>query len=127
MDLDEIIENSLKFRVLYVEDNEGARVATLGFLSEFFGEIVEAVNGKDGYEKFQEGNFDLIIADISMPVLSGLEMSKLIREIDKDVPILLLSALSEPKNEGLNIYGYMHKPINMDKFLEIIERLVTES
>jgi len=64
---------------LYVEDNVQARIPTL-------------VDGKDGVKKYNENKIDLIITDINMPNLDGLDIIEAIRKTNKDIAILLLSA-----------------------------------
>ena len=59
--LKEIIQNTLDIRLLYVENHEQARVSTLAVLSEFFTNIVVAVDGKDSVLKYHENNIDIFI------------------------------------------------------------------
>lgn len=111
-------------RLLYIEDDKEARETTLRILKSFFKNITTAVDGYEGIEKFMEGNFDLIISDINMPRINGLEMLKIIREKNQAVPVLLLSAYdsSEYFIEAidLDINGYILKPLMMDQFSKTI-------
>jgi len=113
---------------LYVEDNAEARDATLMILEEFFDDIVVACNGEKGFLKFKQNNIDLIITDINMPKLNGIEMSKKIRQNNPDIPILFFSAYNESKDflESimLGIEGYLIKPINIDQFLLILKKVI---
>jgi len=114
-------------KLLYVEDNEGARVSTNMVLKEFFTDITVAIDGQDGFDKFNSGNFDIIITDINMPKLSGIEMTKKIRDINKDIPILILSAHNEldffMESIKLGIEGYLLKPIDLNQFLETLDKV----
>ncbi len=114
-------------KLLYVEDNEGARVSTNMVLKEFFTYITVAIDGQDGFDKFNSGNFDIIITDINMPKLSGIEMTKKIRDINKDIPILILSAHNEldffMESIKLGIEGYLLKPIDLNQFLETLDKV----
>ena len=83
--------------ILYIEDNEEARQYTMEMLKRFFKSITVAIDGKDGLEKFKENNFDMILTDINMPNMNGLEMAKEIKSINKSIPILILSAHNEGK------------------------------
>ncbi|MEA2019869.1 MAG: response regulator, partial [Campylobacterota bacterium] len=67
--IEEIIKYSQKLKLLYVEDNLEARESTVVILEEFFGDITVAINGEDGYEKFEQhqDTINLIITDINMP------------------------------------------------------------
>lgn len=114
--------------LLYVEDNRDAQESTLEVLQEFFHTIVIAQDGLDGFEKFKTHKIDLIITDINMPRLDGISMIERIREENKEVPILLLSAYSEIeyfiKSIKLGVDGYLFKPLELMQFVESLEKIV---
>lgn len=122
--LKEIIEYSSKLKLLYVEDDEDTRNSTISIFEDFFNDITIAVDGKDGYKKFTSKDIDLIITDINMPNLNGFDMIEKIRAIDKDIPILIMSAHNEPeyliKGTNLDTIGYLQKPIELDQFLSAL-------
>ncbi|MEA2018909.1 MAG: EAL domain-containing protein [Campylobacterota bacterium] len=137
--IDEIIKYSKKLKLLYVEDNEEARESTVVILEEFFDDITVAVNGEDGLEQFKEKKaniakesktFDLIITDINMPKLNGLEMIEQIRDIDKDIPILVLSAYNGSgffmESIKLGVDGYLLKPIDINQFLGALNKITSK-
>jgi PAS domain S-box-containing protein len=128
IDIDKLISYSKKLKLLYVEDNIDAREMTVMILEDFFDDIVVAVDGKDGYEKFQQNNFDLIMTDINMPILNGLEMVAKIRQTNSDIPVLILSAHNEDNffinSIKLGIDGYILKPIDVDQLTLMIEKIV---
>ena len=110
-------------RVLFVEDEELAREKLAKLLSKLFKEVVLASNGLDGLEKYQKSKatnekIDLIISDINMPILNGLEMLERIRAIDPFVPLIFTTARSETDNLlraiDLNVSNYIIKPIDTD-------------
>ncbi len=126
----EVIAKSKNLSILYVEDNKGARESTLDLFLDFFGHVDVAVDGKDGLEKFHSNHYDLIITDINMPNMDGIEMIKQIRETDKEIYILVLSAYNESghftQTIRLGIEGYILKPIEMDQFIDILKKIVTK-
>lgn len=126
--LDNIEKECKSLSLLYVEDNAQARHSTLLILNEFFDNIEIAVDGKDGYEKFKSGNFSLIMTDINMPKMSGLEMLKEIRKIDLSIPAIVLSAYNEQNyfTDGIKmgIDGYLLKPIDIEQFVDIMGRVI---
>ncbi len=126
--LDEIIEYSKTLNLLYVEDNTEARETTCIILEEFFKNIILGVNGEDGLEKFKTNSIDLVITDINMPRLNGLDMIRKIRETNTDVPILILSAYNESDffidSIKLGVEGYLLKPIDMKQFLGVMSKVV---
>lgn len=126
--LTEIIKYSCNLNLLYVEDNDEVRNSTMIILKEFFKNITIAENGQEGYERFTEQKFDLIMTDINMPKLGGLEMISKIRETDNEVPILVLSAYNESnyfmESIKLGVEGYLLKPINMEQFLVVLNKVI---
>ena len=114
-------------KLLYVEDNEEARIFTLELLSRFFDDITVAKDGKEGLELFQDKDIDLIISDINMPKMGGIEMSKYIRNINKNIPIILLSAHNEANIEeaawNVGINEYLAKPLNLTDLIQALNKL----
>jgi len=131
IDIDEIIKYSKHLKLLYVEDNPDAREMTAMIFEDFFDDIVMAVDGEDGFRKFQENNFDLIITDINMPKLNGLDMIEKIREINENISILVLSAHNEDdffiRSIKFSIDGYLLKPIDIDQFTNIINKIIEKN
>ena len=125
--LDDIIKCTYPLRLLYVEDNEHARESMMNVLEEFFGDVVITCDGQEGLEGFNNNKIDLIITDINMPRLNGLEMIKEIRKLDTDVPILILSAHNESgfflDSIKLGVDGYLLKPIVINQFMEILKKV----
>lgn len=113
-----------QIRLLYVEDDESIRSVLGRGLKRRVKEISIAVDGEDGLEKYKSFNPDIIVTDIKMPKMSGLEMSKEIRELDDTTPIIITSAhgesevLLEAIEIGIN--GYILKPIEKDKLFDTI-------
>ncbi|NPA73322.1 MAG: EAL domain-containing protein [Epsilonproteobacteria bacterium] len=125
--LEEMIDFLKTKKLLYVEDNPEARESTLGVLEEFFTDITIAEDGVEGLEKFKNNEIDLIITDINMPKMSGLEMIQEIREFDEDVFILVLSAYNESgffmDSIRLGVDGYLLKPIEIEQFISILQKI----
>ena len=127
LDIKSIIKYTSSLKLLYVEDNKDARESTLSILEEFFDDIIVACHGLEGLEKFQQNDIDLIITDINMPKMTGLKMVEKIRETDKDVSILILSAYNESgffiDSIKLNVDGYLLKPIDLEQFLSMLQKI----
>jgi len=113
--------------LLYVEDNKIARESSALVFKEFFKNIIVAVDGEDGFNKFQENSVDVIISDINMPKMDGVLMFDKIRQIDKKVHLILLTAHNEieyyERSMTLNIDGYLHKPISIAPLLTILDKI----
>lgn len=117
--------NKDKYKLLYVEDNATTRLFTSMFLKPHFREIVEAKNGAEGLKIYQENKPDVIITDIEMPKMNGLEFCKKIRESDKDTPVIITTAHTSVEYlleaVSLNLIKYLGKPLNEDELLEALE------
>ncbi|MEA3383219.1 MAG: hybrid sensor histidine kinase/response regulator [Campylobacterota bacterium] len=113
-----------QLRVLYVEDEESIRIVLARGLKRRLKELEVAVNGEDGYNKYLKFKPDVIVTDIKMPKLSGLDMSIKIREKDKKTPIIITSAHGESKTLlkaiEIGVNGYILKPIDKDKLFDTI-------
>ena len=127
IDLDEVVEYSRDLTLLYVEDNADAREMTEMILEDFFDNIVIAVDGEDGFNKFQENKIDIVITDINMPKLNGIEMGKKIRKIDDNIPLIMLSAHNEDSffvdSIKLGVDAYLLKPLDVDQLSSTIARI----
>ncbi len=118
--------------VLYVEDNKEIRENTLDILEIYFPHIHTAVDGRDGLEKYKafyarnKVFYDLVITDIQMPYLNGIEMSESILNMYDDQLIIIISAYSEAQYLleliNLGISNFLLKPLVIDRFLQTIYR-----
>ena len=104
-------------RILIVEDNKmHAELLNIIIRSSFDADITVAENGRDALDKITEGRiFDLIIIDIMLPKINGLDVLKTIRKVYDRVPILMLSALNDKeiiaKSYAEGATDYAAKPI----------------
>jgi len=111
--------------ILFVEDEEESREPNYHILKRRFKETYVAEDGEEGYELYKKHKPDIILTDISMPKLNGLEMSKRIRMTDKDVKIIFLSAYTD-KNYLMGAIDvsplkYFEKPMKTDDFFDFLE------
>ena len=89
-----IIEDNVKqAHILVVEDSQTVREVERHFLESAGYRVSTAVDGMDGLNKFKEGRYDLIISDIDMPRMNGLDMIRQLRTepTGQDVPIIVVS------------------------------------
>lgn len=112
--------------ILYVEDDEMTIEEISYFLKRHVKELHVAKDGYEGLELFKKHNPDMVITDIQMPNMDGLQMSEKILEINPSVPIALTTAYSDSKYLikaiELGIDKYIIKPINMQEILTIIQK-----
>ncbi len=126
--MEELLEKTKNIKVLYVEDYEEARESTLEILRLFFDNIILGVDGVDGLEKFKNNKIDLVITDINMPRMNGIEMAKAIKNIESDIPILFVSAYKDvdylKESIKLGAIDYIFKPFDIDQMKEVFEKVV---
>lgn len=119
-------------RILYVEDDPNLGFVTKDNLELNHYEIIHCVDGQEGLITFYEQQpFDLCVLDVMLPQLDGFTLAQKIRQKDKHVPILFLTArsLQEDKLHGLRIGGddYLTKPFSMEELLLKIEIFLRRS
>ncbi len=111
--------------ILYVEDISGIREKMALNLEDFFNKFIVASNGVDGLEKFKSNEIDILITDIKMPKMSGLELIEEIKMVS-DVPCIITTAFKEveylQKAIDLGVDGYISKPIKTKNVLKIISK-----
>ena len=116
--------------VLYVEDELDVLENISELLKNYFGEFYTASDGQMGYELFLEHKIDLLIVDIEMPKMNGIELINKIRQENKDVHIIVISAYT--KTDYLlecieyKIDKYIIKPLTSRKIKELLEKLNEE-
>ena len=113
--------------VLYIEDELDIQEEFADILSIYVDEIHIASNGKEGLAKLYDSHPDIIITDIQMPVMNGLEMIKHIRKDNQDIPIIITSAFNDTdyllSAIGLGVEHYILKPIMIDKLEKCLDIL----
>ena len=109
------------FRVLVVEDDRDLNKTLCTFLKKNGYEAVGCLNATDAYNELYGNLFDLIISDIMMPGIDGFEFAESIRETDREIPILFMSArddlTSKQKGYRLGIDDYLVKPVEFEELL----------
>jgi PAS domain S-box-containing protein len=114
-------------KILVAEDIESNFKLITFFLSGSNTELIYVVNGKEAVEKcLDEGNFDLILMDIKMPVMDGYEAVKLIREKNKTIPIIAQTAYADDKDKAFSCgcSGFISKPFDKKTLLKAISELI---
>ncbi len=110
--------------VLYVEDEEDTRIELARYLRRRVGKLYTVGNGLEGLEKFRENPIDMIITDLKMPLMDGLDMVREVRKIDVNVPVIITSALSDSERilsaMDLEVVKYVVKPINPKELVAVL-------
>lgn len=119
-----------KMSVLIVDDEAELRKSVTSILQTSIPEvefqIAEAGNGKVALEKFENGDFDLVVMDVRMPEMNGLEALRLIKESDPRTFVVIMTAHSNLQDAITAIkdgaYDYVEKPVNADRLSEIVRK-----
>lgn len=124
-------KDSKKYSILLVEDQTEIRNYIASFLGSHF-EILHAENGEQGLQLAKEKHPDLVVTDLMMPVMDGIEMTK---EIKKDfelshIPVVMLTAKSavDSQIEGIDsgAEAYVIKPFNSEYLLSVVQNLIRQ-
>ncbi|MCL5966468.1 MAG: sigma-54 dependent transcriptional regulator [Deltaproteobacteria bacterium] len=123
-------------RILFIDDDRAGREVALFNLRKAGHEVTAASDGREGLAAFSAGMFDLVITDVKMPGISGIDVLKAVRRQASDVPVLVITAFGnvetavEAMKEGA--YDFIGKPFHRDQLLLAVgkalerKRLATE-
>jgi DNA-binding response OmpR family regulator len=116
------------FTILYVEDDEIVLQNAIEFLTRIAKKVFSAKDGKEAIEVWRKHKPDIIITDINMPKLNGIDMASYIRAHDKDVQIIIATAHSDTdyllRAVELQLVKYIIKPITKEKLLGAINKSI---
>jgi len=125
----------IRTRVLLCEDEKDAREILSFYLNTIFEEVVVAEDGLEGLNTYKSNlengtAFDLVLTDIKMPNMDGMEMLETIYEINKDQKFIIVSAYQDEekllKSINLRVLGYFVKPLNVDNVMNMLQKAKEE-
>ncbi len=122
--------NILKsLNILYAEDDLVIKESTTRILKMFFKEVFVANDGNEALEIYQNHKIDVIMLDYVMPHLDGYQTAKIIRELNKKIPIIIVSAYTDKEKLlnaiELNLIKYIEKPILHDALVNVLNSVIT--
>ncbi len=119
-----ILEEFQNYNLLYIEDDKDLSKEAYTLFEKVFHRVYVANNGVEGLSLFKSNDIDIIISDIKMPKLNGIDMVAKIREINTSIPIILTSAYDDKyllKNAlQLNITYFIEKPYNLNELKDAL-------
>ena len=128
----ELAHSLISFSLLIVEDEKTASDIMVRMLASKFPNctIHTALNGIKGIEAFQQFTPDIVITDVQMPVMDGVEMIRKIKSADTNVSCIVMTAYSDRNNinkiGALGVYAYLMKPLDFDELFAAIEKCSAE-
>lgn len=120
----------MTMKILIAEDDTTIREGICAYLSEFNYETIEACDGREALSKFESNKIDLVILDIQIPFINGLDVLRKIRE-KSNLPVLILTAFSDEEfkiTAFSNLAdGYIEKPFSLPVLKARIDALITKN
>jgi DNA-binding response OmpR family regulator len=119
-----------KYTILYAEDEIEVRKSYIPILKNYFNKVYEANDGEEAYHLYKKNNPDILIIDINMPILNGLELAEKIRKKDRNIIIIVLSALGDQNTllKACEVYllKYLLKPVKTIQLKNVLEYAIDE-
>lgn len=126
----DFLERLQTMTILYAEDEEGIRKNIADALRYYTKEIYEAANGEEALNIYEEKKPNIILTDIHMPIMDGIEFVKTIREENKRIPIVMITAHTDKEYlleaVELKMEKYIVKPIDIDELFEALEKCIEQ-
>ena len=114
-------------KILVAEDNDSNYILMTYILKRYY-EFCRAKNGQEAVEMADAGGIDLILMDIKMPVMDGMEATSIIKEAHPELPIIALTANAFDSDRQLALKSgcddFLSKPVSSDKCLAVIEKFI---
>lgn len=109
--------------ILYVEDEPLVQKAIGSILQRRVKKVYFADNGRDGIEVFREhlNEIDLVLTDIEMPIMNGLEMIEKIKDLKSEKPIIIITAFDDEEHRSSLADEFIVKPVKKEKLFSAIE------
>ena len=130
LDLKQLKANANGLSILHAEDNPALRENASKLFAKFFDTVYTASDGEEGFEVFQKNNPDIVITDIKMPHMSGVELAKKIRKISPHTKIIIMSAFDDKEYLytaiELGVFRFLKKPVNLQELTQILYDAVAE-
>lgn len=123
-------EDIRKFDILFVEDEKAIRDNYVRYLKRYFQNVYEAEDGEEAYEIYKEKKPHILIVDLNIPKLNGLELLAKIRQSDHSVKAIILTAHTEAKflieATSLKLTKYLVKPVNRSALKNALDLAILE-
>ncbi len=136
IDFNKVYDVTKDLTILYVEDDTNFREDTCDVLLTLFKDVDLSVDGQDGIEKYisyfkqNKKHYDIVITDVNMPIINGIDLTKLIYNENKYQPIIVISAYNDSVNllefVNIGIKQFLVKPIDANKMLMILYEIAQD-
>jgi YesN/AraC family two-component response regulator len=117
--------------ILIAEENVFLREELVEYISTFVDDIYQANNGIEAFDMYQKYKPSIILTDINIPLLNGLELTEKIREVDENIEIIIISAYTYTEYLlsaiELDLVSYLAKPIQRNKLEDTLLKSIAKS
>ncbi|RBQ30775.1 transcriptional regulator [Arcobacter sp. FW59] len=124
------LENLKHLSILYVDDDEILRNSTQNILSTLFENVFVAKDGEEAIEIYNKSHIHILMLDIKMKNMSGIDVAKYIRAIDSKIPIFLVSSYTDVEDVleaiKLDLVDYIKKPFSFEELLNTLIRCLSK-
>lgn len=124
------LENLKYLSILYVDDDEILRSSTQNILSTLFKNVFVAKDGEEAIKIYDTNNINILMLDIKMKNMSGIDVAKYIRAIDSKIPIFLVSSYTDVEDMldaiKLDLVDYLKKPFSFEELLNALLRCLSK-
>ncbi|MAD41023.1 MAG: DNA-binding response regulator [Arcobacter sp.] len=125
----DVLEKLQNLTLLYAEDEVGIRENIADSLRYYVKEVYEANDGEEGYNLYLEKTPDIILTDIRMPNVNGIEFIKKVRQTDKKTPVVMITAHTDKEYllqvVELHMEKYIVKPLELDELFEALDKCIS--
>lgn len=116
-----------QYSILVVDDDESILEQMKKLLSNFtFKSIYLSTNGDEAIKVLQENHVDIVITDLKMPQMDGIELTEFIKNLNKDISVIIITAYTQTEDLinliKIGVDGFLVKPIVLDNFLEVLSK-----
>ncbi len=116
--------------LLYIEDDKDVLANISKLLENFFEKVYTASDGLEGYETFSKNDIDILLVDIELPGINGIEVIKKVRQTNPAMPVVIISAYTKTdyllESVELKLDKYIVKPFTTDKLYDMLKTLTKE-
>ena len=126
-DSQELLQYTKNLNLLFAEDHEELRQSTTEILKNFFNSVDAVDDGDKALELYKKSSYDIVLTDIRMPVMDGIELTQKIYEINPEQCIIILSAHDESKYLipliNLGVSQFIKKPIDYQELMDSLLKI----
>jgi len=116
--------------ILVVDDEENSRLGLSKILNKSGYSVVTAENGRQALEVVKQARCDLVITDMKMPKMDGIELLKEIKEFDPRIGVIIVTAYGEVDSylEAMNLgaFEYLNKPVKVEELKKVISKVLEQ-